>query len=106
VTLPVGAIPDGKSTATLSATFHFDSLAGDYAYLSVKGRLARSGPMAGMKGGLVQTSGEVTGKILLDLRRGWIADARSVVTLRSLVSSDRTPSQRVRVRITQWMRVM
>jgi hypothetical protein len=106
VTLPVASLPDGRATATLNATFHFDSLAGGYAYLTVRGRLVRSGPLSGVKGGFVQTSGEVTGKILLDLRRGWIADARSVVTLRSLVTGDRTPTQRVRVRITQWMRVM
>jgi hypothetical protein len=106
VSLPMATLPDGKSAATLNATFRFDSLAGDYAYLSVRGRLVRSGPLAGVKGGFVQTAGDVTGKILIDLRRGWIADARSAVTLQSLVTGEGTTSQRVRVRITQWMRVM
>ncbi|MBL8981025.1 MAG: hypothetical protein JNL26_02520 [Gemmatimonadetes bacterium] len=106
VSLPLATLPDGRSTATLNATFRFDSLAGDYAYLSVRGRLVRSGPLPGIKGGFVQTAGDVTGKILLDLRRGWIADARSAVTLQSLVTGDGAATQRVRVRITQWMRVM
>jgi hypothetical protein len=106
ISLPMATLPDGKSVATLNATFRFDSLAGDYAYLSVRGRLVRSGPVAGVKGGFVQTAGDVTGKILIDLRRGWIADARSAVTLQSLVTSEGSPAQRIRVRITQWMRVM
>lgn len=107
VELPLTGLPEGKSSATLNATFRFDSLVGDYAHLSVRGRLVRSGQLAGGQGGFVQTAGDVTGKILIDLRRGWIADARSVVTLRSLVTpGDRQPPARVRVRITQWMRVM
>lgn len=106
VALPLAPVGDGKATANLNATFVFDSLSGEYAYLSVRGRLVRSGPVAGQKNAFVQTAGEVTGKILIDLRRGWIADARSAVTLRSLISADRQPTQRVRVRITQWMRVM
>ena len=43
---------------------------------------------------------------MIDLRRGWIADARSVVTLQSLVTSSKGPATRVRVKITQWMRVL
>ncbi len=111
VELPLSGVPEAKTTATLNATFHFDSLSGDYAYLSVRGRLVRSGPSGSGTGnnrnGFVQTAGEVTGKILIDLRRGWIADARSAVTLQSLITTgDRSPTARVRVRITQWMRVM
>lgn len=111
VELPLAAAPDGRGTATLNATFRFDSLSqsGEYAFISVRGTLARSGPLAsGGKDAFVQTSGEVSGKILLDLRRGWIADARSVVTLRSLVTGmgRGTPASRVRVKITQWMRVL
>ncbi len=109
VELPLTASPDGRGTATLNASFRFDSLSrsGEYAYLSVRGRLVRSGPLAGGKGGFVQTAGDVSGKLLIDLRRGWIADARSVVTLQSLVTgSGRDPTTRVRVKITQWMRVL
>lgn len=109
VELPLTGIPEGKGSATLNATFRFDSLSrsGEYAMLSVRGRLVRSGPAAGGRGSYVQTAGDVTGAIMIDLRRGWIADARSVVTLRSLVSpAGREAALRVRVKITQWMRVL
>lgn len=111
VELPLAAAPDGRGSATLNATFRLDSLSRtmEYAFLSVRGRLVRAGPLAGARRTVVQTAGEVSGKILLDLRRGWIADARSTVTLQSLISGgsgkDPGPS-RVRVKITQWMRVL
>ncbi len=109
VQLPLPATPHSRGSATLNATFVFDSLShsGEFAHLSVRGRLSRSGA-TGAGGGQVQTSGEVSGSILIDRRRGWISDARTVVTLRSLVSTrdKRTPPSRVRVKITQWMRVL
>lgn len=110
VDIPLAAAPDGRGTATLNATFRFDSLSrsGEYAMLSVRGRLVRSAPLpGGPKEGYVQTSGDVTAKIMIDLRRGWIADARSIVQLQSLVSSSKEPAAtRVKVKITQWMRVL
>lgn len=115
VDIPLAAAPDGKATATLTATFRFDSLSrsGEFAYLSMKGRLVRSGPMqkpatGGVTEGFVQTSGNVTATLLLDRRRGWIADARTVIALRSLVTGrgKDSPPLRVRMQITQWMRVM
>lgn len=111
VELPLAAAPDGRGSATLNATFRLDSLSRnlEYAFLSVRGRLVRAGPLAGARRTMVQTAGEVSGKILLDLRRGWIADARSVVTLQSLISggTGKEPGpSRVRVKITQWMRVL
>jgi hypothetical protein len=112
VDIPLAATPDGRSTATLTAAFRFDSLSrsGEYAYLSMKGRLVRSGPMTGRarEGGFVQTSGTVNAHLILDRRRGWIADARTVIALRSLVTGDGKESGplRVRMQITQWMRVM
>jgi hypothetical protein len=111
VEIPLAATPDGRATATLTATFLFDSLSrsGEFAYLSMKGRLLRSGPMQGASaGGFVQTSGSVNGTILIDRRRGWITDARTVISLRSLVSpkGKETSPVRVRMKITQWMRVM
>lgn len=111
VEIPLAATPDGRGTATLNATFRFDSLShsDEYAYLSVRGRLVRAGQVVGSRRSVVQTAGDVTGKILIDLRRGWIADARSVVTLRSLISGGsgkESGPTRVRVKITQWMRVI
>ena len=115
VDIPLAAAPDGKANATLTATFRFDSLSrsGEFAYLSMKGRLVRSGPMqkpatGGVTEGFVQTSGNVTATLMLDRRRGWIADARTVIALRSLVTGrgKDSPPLRVRMKITQWMRVM
>ncbi|MFP5355619.1 MAG: hypothetical protein ACLGIK_10810, partial [Gemmatimonadota bacterium] len=70
VEIPLAASTDGRATATLTATFRFDSLSrsGEFAYLSMKGRLVRSGPMqaggrAGSNGGFVQTSGSVSGNL-------------------------------------------
>lgn len=108
--IPLPATPDGRESATLHVTFVFDSLSrsGEFAHLSVRGRLNRSGALPGGNGGTVQTTGDVSGTILLDRRRGWISDARTVVTLRSLVTpgTSRSPPMRVRVKITQWMRVL
>lgn len=112
--IPLAASPDGGRSATLTAIFRFDSLSrsGDFAYLTMKGRLVRSGPVQGQsregQGGFVQTSGSVTGSILIDRRRGWIADARTTISLRSLVtpSTRNAVPVRVRTKITQWMRVM
>ena len=116
VDIPLAAAPDGRANATLTATFRFDSLSrsGEYAFISMKGRLVRSGPMqsaagaAPSAGGFVQTSGNVTATLLLDRRRGWIAEARTVIALRSLVTGrgKDAPPLRVRMKITQWMRVM
>ena len=116
VDIPLAAAPDGRASATLTAAFRFDSLSrsGEYAFISMKGRLVRSGPMqstagaAPAPGGFVQTSGNVTATLLLDRRRGWIAEARTVIALRSLVTGrgKDAPPLRVRMKITQWMRVM
>lgn len=116
VEIPLAGAGANPARATLTATFRLDSLsrAGDYAYLSLQGRLIRSGAMkdgaggGGSGGGFVQTSGSVTGHILIDRRRGWIVDARTVTAIRSLVTPRSGSAAPVRMRstITQWMRVM
>ncbi|MCC6318943.1 MAG: hypothetical protein IT361_14790 [Gemmatimonadaceae bacterium] len=110
VELPLAAVPGGRGTATLNATFRLDSVSksGEYAMLSVRGRLMRSAPLAGGAAeGFVQTAGDVSGKITIDLRRGWIAEARSVVDLQSVTTGRKDAAAgRVRVKITQWMRVL
>lgn len=102
---------DGRGTATLTATFRFDSLSrsGELAFLSVRGRLIRSSTSA--KEGvasIVESSGSVTGHVLVDRRRGWITEARTTVLVQSLViPADRgRPPMRVEMTISQWMRVM
>jgi hypothetical protein len=118
VDIPLAVSAEGKATATLTAVFRLDSVSrsGEFAYLSMKGRLVRSGPTQAASssgggkrdGGFVQTSGSVTATLLLDRRRGWIADARTIITLRSLVTGKEKVAAplRVSMKITQWMRVM
>lgn len=100
-----------KTMATLTATFRFDSLSrsGELAYVSIRGRLSRARP--DVKEGVasvVETSGTVTGYLLVDRRRGWITDARTSLAVRSLVAPSvrGKPPMRVQMTITQWMRVM
>jgi len=109
VSMASSADPDGR--ATLSATFAFDSLSrsGELAFVSLRGRLVKAGNTAGSKEvGVVETSGWVTGQVLIDRRRGWITDARTTFLLESLVyPADRTKAPvRVRMTISQWMRAM
>jgi len=109
VPMASSADPDGR--ATLSATFAFDSLSrsGELAFVSLRGRLVKSGSTSGAKElGVVETSGTVTGQVLIDRRRGWITDARTTFSLQSLVfPADRTKQPvRVRMTISQWMRAM
>jgi hypothetical protein len=115
VAIPLAATPEGAQSARLDATFTFDSVSrsGEYAYIEVRGRLEREGAArATAEGGrLINTAGEVTGRIVLDRHRGWISEARSVVTLHSVVTPSKRgrgepPGMRSRVKITQWMRVL
>ncbi|HSA54554.1 MAG TPA: hypothetical protein VLE53_02570 [Gemmatimonadaceae bacterium] len=109
--VPLAGTTDGKGTTTLTATFRFDSLSrsGELAFLSVRGRLSRSA--TGTRDGaasISETSGTMTGSVLVDRRRGWITDARTTIALRSLVipAAKEKPPMRVQVTISQWMRVM
>jgi hypothetical protein len=55
---------------------------------------------------VVETSGTITGTVLMDRKRGWITDARTLIDLRSLVQEPKARAPiRVRLRITQWMRI-
>jgi hypothetical protein len=113
LSVPLASSVDPKGTAMLMATFTFDSLSrsGELAFLSLRGRLMKSdtdekAPTGGPS--VVETSGTVTGSVLLDRRRGWITDARTTFSLYSLVTpGDPTkPPVRVRMTISQWMRAM
>ena len=111
--VPLASSVDPKGTATLVATFTFDSLSrsGELAFLSLRGRLTKSdqdGAPGSDARNLVETSGTVVGHVLLDRRRGWITDARTTFSLLSLVShADPTrPAVRVKMTISQWLRAM
>jgi hypothetical protein len=110
--VPLASSVDPKGVATLTATFTFDSLSrsGELAFLSLRGRLVKGDDPPGNSrdGNQVETSGTVTGQVLIDRRRGWITDARTTFSLLSLISpGDRSkPPMRVRMTIAQWMRAM
>ena len=113
IQVPLASSVDPRGTATLSATFTFDSLSksGELAFLSVRGRLMKSDNDPAAVNGtrtVVETSGTVQGNVLLDLRRGWITDARTTFSLLSLVmSADPTKAPvRVKMTISQWLRAM
>ena len=110
--VPLASSVDPKGTATLVATFTFDSLSksGELAFISLKGRLMKSDVDATPPSGRssVETSGTVEGQVLLDRRRGWITDARTTFSLFSLVTPADPAKAPVRVRMTisQWLRAM
>ena len=111
--VPLASSVDPKGTATLVATFTFDSLSrsGELAFLSLRGRLTKAEPEGASPTdarNTVETSGTVVGHVMLDRRRGWITDARTTFSLLSLVSSaDPTkPAVRVKMTISQWLRAM
>jgi hypothetical protein len=113
IQVPLASSVDPKGSATLSATFTFDSLSksGELAFISVRGRLMKENadPPPTTEGrSLVETSGTVTGTVLLDRRRGWITDARTTFSLLSLVTpADQSkPPVRVKMTISQWLRAM
>ena len=107
--IPLSTPAERRGTATMSATFRFDSLsrAGDLAFLSVKGRLTRSASYErGSSAPASDMGGTMSGAVIVDRRRGWITDARALVSVRSLIYGARNATPiKVRMRITQWMRV-
>jgi hypothetical protein len=111
--VPLASSVDPGGSATLVATFSFDSLSrsGELAFLSIRGRLMKAAndpPTQPAGKPMVETSGTVVGHVLLDRRRGWITDARTTFSLYSLVSPA-DPSKapmRVRMTISQWLRAM
>ena len=111
VQVPLASSVDPKGSATLVATFTFDSLSksGELAFLSLRGRLTKADSDEKSEGrSLVETSGTVVGHVTLDRRRGWITDARTTFSLLSLVTPSDAGKAPVRVKMTisQWLRAM
>lgn len=102
----------GRSTGRLHATFRLDSLSrtGAVAYLSMYGELTGTREDAGSLGGpTLQQQGTVTGTMLLDRRRGWLAESRFVIQVESeagLPPASGIDPMRFRVRITQRTRTL
>jgi hypothetical protein len=95
----------GHAAGHLDAVFRLDSLSRDgaMAYISVRGTLHSNSAATPVAGSFVQ-DGTVTGTMRLDRRRGWLADTRFVIVVRSTMSppagSGRAPMQ-FRIAITQ-----
>ena len=110
--VPLASSVDPKGSAILVATFTFDSLSrsGELAFISIRGRLMKANDEASSQTGrsIVETSGTVTGHVMLDRRRGWITDARTTFSLLSLVTPADPAKSPVRVKMTisQWLRAM
>lgn len=101
----------GGGGVRVDATFRLDSLGrrGELAYVSMRGSILRD--TARLRGARVQrvTSGTVTGAMAVDRRRGWVADSRTTLDLRSLVTradAPGLPPLTIDVRVSQWMRVV
>lgn len=103
--------PAGRSRANggVSATFRLDSLTrgGSLAHVSMRGVVTRRdvapGPAAAMR---VAGDGEIVGAIVLDRERGWLADARTTLTVRSTVTPGGrrgTPPMRFHMRVQEWL---
>jgi hypothetical protein len=91
---------------TLRTTFRLDSLShnGDRAWISLRGRVesasqpAREGTTLGSK-----MTGTLTGTLILDRRRGWLAESRATVVIESQVATPGGPPLLVTVRVHQVM---
>jgi hypothetical protein len=102
---------DGRNPIRVDAAFRLDSLGrgGELAYLSMKGTIVRDTAL--LRGAAVRrvTSGTVQGAMIVDRRRGWVADSRTTLDIRSLVTradSPGVPPLTIEVRVSQWMRMV
>jgi hypothetical protein len=103
MTGPVGgAIAGDRGDA--KATFRLDSISrgGDVAYVSLKGTLSHVSDGPAARG---ESSGTVTGRFLLDLKRGWLTESRARIEVTSLVRA-KAATMRIKMIVTQWLRAI
>lgn len=82
----------------IAVVFRLDSLrAGTFAYVSMRGSLARA---AGVRGGRVTTNGTMDGHLLVDLRRGWMTDSFATFTMTSTYVATGAPANAKPVQLT------
>ena len=102
-----GRQPGGRGA--VSATFRLDSLSrgGALAHVSMRGVVTRRDAEAHSGAGMrVAGDGEVVGAIVVDQRRGWLSDARTTLTVRSVVTPLRGhggPPMRFQMRVQEWL---
>jgi hypothetical protein len=98
--------------SVVHATFRLDSLSrgGGVAHVSVRGVLSRDTGAAPREQLRVSTSGDISGTLTLDRRRGWPMEATTTINMRSVVmpprGNDRAQPMHVRTKITQRLRAM
>jgi hypothetical protein len=99
---PVGSAMDHGEVKT---TFRLDSVSrsGDLAYVSVRGTITQASDDPGPTKG--ESSGTVTGTVLLDLRRGWVTESRDRIVITSVIRS-RDATMRIKMTVTQWLRAI
>lgn len=108
IVLPSLPVSGYRADGVVHTRFRFDSLTrnGRDAWISLQGTMRRDGSSRDLPAGTrVITAGTMRGHLLVDRHRAWIVDARTVMDVRSEVSSgtgggsmDLRILQRVRVR--------
>jgi hypothetical protein len=88
----------------VKTTFRLDSLSkgGDSAFVSVKGTISQASETPGAKG---ESSGTLTGTVLLDLRRGFVTESRARIQITSLIRA-RDAKMKIKMTVTQWLRAI
>ena len=100
-----GPIGSATGHAEVKTTFRLDSLSrsGDLAHVSVEGTVSQTSNSPGPT--KEESSGTVTGTVLLDLRRGWVTESRDRVVITSIIRS-RDATMRIKMTVTQWLRAI
>ena len=103
--------PGAPRAGAVSATFRLDSLSrGDaLAHISMRGvvvrRAAAAAPSTAMR---VAGDGEIVGSIVVDRRRGWLSNARTVLTVRSTLTPRGASGAPLhfRMRVDEWLQAV
>jgi hypothetical protein len=98
--------------SVVHATFRLDSLSrgGGVAHVSVRGAVSRDTSAARREQLRMSTSGDISGTLTLDRRRGWPTEATTTINMRAVVmpprANERAQPMHVRTKITQRLRAM
>ena len=103
--------PGAPRAGAVSATFRLDSLSrrDELAHISMRGvvvrRAAPPPPGTAMR---VAGDGEILGTIVVDRRRGWLANARTVLTVRSTITPRGAGGAPLhfRMRVDEWLQAV
>lgn len=108
--IPLAGQPESRVAGELVTTFRLDSLGrnGELAYVSMNGKLRQSPNVEDAHGVHADLAGTVTGQILVDLRRGWVTDAITSMTVRSTLKPGAAggPPMKFRMKVLQRLRAM